>query len=67
MHKSNRRVPLLIKGSLISLQNLYTLIIKIKNTLINTMHNVLVICLPNIYLAYIIAGYQMVGKKKRHD
>ena len=28
------------------------------------MHNVLVICLPNIYLAYIIAGYQMVEKKK---
>ena len=31
------------------------------------MHNVLVICLPNIYLAYIIAGYQMVEKKKGHD
>lgn len=65
MHESNQRVPLLIK-SLISLQNLHTLIIKMKNTLINTMHNVLVICLPNIYLAYIIAAYQMV-EKKRHD
>lgn len=30
------------------------------------MHNVLVICLLNIYLAYIIAAYQMVEKKK-HD
>ena len=28
------------------------------------MDNVLVICLSNIYLAYIIAGYQIVGKKK---
>ena len=38
-----------------------------KNTLINTMDNVLVICLLNIYLAYIIAGYQTVGKKRHNQ